>query len=188
MSDKFVPYHLCDINNPPAHLDGNQKLNWIRAAKKAKKNYQYQQQHPALDIPTSFYEIIYVNKYTTTETMQKLINHVRNCNEFTFDTEDEKSTKQLALIQIQTIPQQLPFFVILVECAHLPPINSSIHLQIKQLFELIFKFRNNIYSWESLRKEIYPAIVYQWFEWPIKTSVVNFQLKFADWYNWTLSH
>ncbi|CAF4144244.1 unnamed protein product [Rotaria sordida] len=105
MSDKFVPYHLCDINNPPAHLDGNQKLNWIRAAKKAKKNYQYQQQHPALDIPTSFYEIIYVNKYTTTETMQKLINHVRNCNEFTFDTEDEKSTKQLALIQIQTIPQ-----------------------------------------------------------------------------------
>ncbi|CAF4186203.1 unnamed protein product [Rotaria sordida] len=107
------------------------------------------------------------------------------CN---FDSEGEKSTKQLALIQIQTIPQQLPFFVILVECAHLPPINSSIHLQIKQLFELIFKFRNNIYSWESLRKEIYPAIVCQWFEWPIKTSVVNFQLKFADWYNWTLSH
>ncbi|CAF0937453.1 unnamed protein product [Rotaria sordida] len=83
--------------------------------------------------------------------MQKLINHVRNCNEFTFDTEGEKSTKQLALIQIQTIPQQLPFFVILVELAHLP--------------------------------EIYPAIVYQWFEWPIKTSMVNLQLKFAGWYS-----
>ncbi|CAF0912141.1 unnamed protein product, partial [Rotaria sordida] len=52
--------------------------------------------------------------------MQKLINHVRNYNEFTFDTEGEKSTKQLALIQIQTIPQQLPFSVILVELAHLP--------------------------------------------------------------------
>ena len=42
--------------------------------------------------------------------MQKLINHVRNCNEFTFDTKDEKSTKQLTIIQIQTIPQQLSFF------------------------------------------------------------------------------
>ncbi|CAF3753237.1 unnamed protein product [Rotaria sp. Silwood1] len=115
--------------------------------------------------------------------MQKLINHVRNCNEFTFDTAGEKSIKQLTLIQIQTIPQQLPFFVILVELAHLPPINSLIHLQIKQLFELIFKFRNNIYSWVPLRKKIYPAIVYQWFEWPIKTAVVNFQLKFSDWYS-----
>ncbi|CAF1344750.1 unnamed protein product [Rotaria sordida] len=76
--------------------------------------------------------------------MQKLINYVRNCNEFTFDTEGEKSTKQLALIQIQAIPQQLPFFVILVELAHLPPIHSLIHLQIKQLFELIFTFRNDI--------------------------------------------
>ncbi|CAF3714869.1 unnamed protein product [Rotaria sordida] len=44
---------------------------------------------------------------------------------------DEKSTKQLALIQIQIIPQQLPFFVILVELAHLPPTHSLIHLQIK---------------------------------------------------------
>ncbi|CAF5039053.1 unnamed protein product [Rotaria sp. Silwood1] len=120
--------------------------------------------------------------------MQKLINHVRNCNEFTFDTAGEKSIKQLTLIQIQTIPQQLPFFVILVELAHLPPINSLIHLQIKQLFELILKFRNNIYSWVPLRKKIYPAIVYQWVEWPIKTSVVNFQLKFVDWYSWALSH
>ncbi|CAF4053809.1 unnamed protein product [Rotaria sordida] len=72
MSDKFVPYHLCDINNTPAHLDDNQKSNWISAAKKG----------------------------------------------------EEK-------LSISTI-------------------------------------------------EIYPAIVYQWFEWSIKTSVVNLQLKFAD--------
>ncbi|CAF1401434.1 unnamed protein product [Rotaria sordida] len=75
MSDKFIPYHLRDINDPPAHLDDQQKANWISAAKK-----------------------------------------------------------------------------------------------------------------EPLRKEIYPVIVYQWFEWPIKTTVVNLQLKFADWYSWALSH
>ncbi|CAF3986038.1 unnamed protein product [Rotaria sordida] len=48
--------------------------------------------------------------------------------------------------------------------------------------------KDNIYSWKPLHKEIYPAIVYQWFEWPIKTSVINFQLKFADSYSWALSH
>ncbi|CAF4156521.1 unnamed protein product, partial [Rotaria sordida] len=97
-----------------------------------KKNLLIIQQHAhAFDIPTSLYEIICAKKYTTTETMQKLIDHVRNCNEFTFVSEGEKSAKQLALIQIQTIPQQLPFFIILVELAHLPPINSLIHLQIK---------------------------------------------------------
>ncbi|CAF1249497.1 unnamed protein product [Rotaria sordida] len=69
--------------------------------KKTKKNYQYQQQYPAFDIPTSLYQIIHVNKHTTTETMQKLINDARNCNEFTFDTEGEKSTKQLTLIHLQ---------------------------------------------------------------------------------------
>ncbi|CAF3226396.1 unnamed protein product [Rotaria sp. Silwood2] len=76
MSHKFVPYHLRDIKNPPAHLDDHQKSNWICTATKTKKNYQYQQQCPAFNIPTSFYEIIYANKYTTIETMQKLINDV----------------------------------------------------------------------------------------------------------------
>ncbi|CAF4348124.1 unnamed protein product, partial [Rotaria sordida] len=37
----------------------------------------------------------------------------------------EKSTKQLALIQIQAIPQQLPFFVILVELAHMECLLTS---------------------------------------------------------------
>ncbi|CAF3935695.1 unnamed protein product, partial [Rotaria sp. Silwood1] len=37
MLDKFVPYHLCDINNSPAHLDDNQKSNWICAAKKGEE-------------------------------------------------------------------------------------------------------------------------------------------------------
>ncbi|CAF3494634.1 unnamed protein product, partial [Rotaria socialis] len=158
MSDKFVPYHLRDINNPPAHLDENQKSNWIRTAQKAKKNCQNQQQYPAFNIPTSFYEIIYINKNTTTETMQKLINHVRNCNEFTFDTEGEKSNKQLALIQIQTIPQQLPFFVVLLELPHLPSHDTLIYVKIKQLFQLIFQSKNKLYSWGPLRQELYPAV------------------------------
>ncbi|CAF1352993.1 unnamed protein product [Rotaria sp. Silwood1] len=148
MSDKFVPYHLRDINNHPAHFDDNQKSNWICTAKKAKKNYQYQQQYPAFDIPTSFYEIIY----------------------------------------IQTISQQLQFLVVLVELAHLPSHDTLIYVQIKQLFRLIFQSENQLYSWRPLREDIYPAVNNELFEWPIKSSILDIQLKLNEWYNWALSH
>ncbi|CAF5031000.1 unnamed protein product, partial [Rotaria socialis] len=77
-----------------------------------------------------------------------------------FDTEGEKSNKQLALIQIQTIPQQLPCFVVLVELLHLPSFNTLIFVKIKQLFTLIFQSKNKLYSWGPLRKELYPAVNY----------------------------
>ena len=53
-----------------------------------------------------------------------LIDRARNCDEFTFDTESEKTSKELALIQTQTIPRQLPLYVMVIELAHLPSINS----------------------------------------------------------------
>ncbi|CAF4644244.1 unnamed protein product [Rotaria socialis] len=187
-SSGFVPYHLRDINNPPAHLDDKQKSNWIRTAQKMQKNYQNQQQYPAFYLPTSFYEIIYVNKFTTTETMQKLIDHVRYCLEFTFDTEGERSNNQLALIQIQTIPQQLPCFVVLLELLHLPSYDTLIFVKIKQLFQLIFQSKDKLYSWGSLRRELYPAVNYELWEWPITSQIFDVQLDFSEWYKWALFH
>ncbi|CAF5039696.1 unnamed protein product, partial [Rotaria sp. Silwood1] len=104
MLDKFVPYHLCDINNSPAHLDDNQKSNWI------------------------------------------------------------------------------------LELAHLPSHDTLIYVQIKQLFRLIFQSENQLYSWRPLREDIYPAVNNELFEWPIKSSILDIQLKLNEWYNWALSH
>ncbi|CAF0964802.1 unnamed protein product [Rotaria sordida] len=73
ISQKLLSSTVHDINNPPAHLDDNQRSNWIRAAEKAKKNYQYQQQYPAFDIPTSLYEIIYINNIYSWEPLRKEI-------------------------------------------------------------------------------------------------------------------
>ncbi|CAF2080328.1 unnamed protein product [Rotaria magnacalcarata] len=151
---------LRDINNPPAHLDDKQKSNWIRTAQKAKKNYENQQQYPAFYLPTSVYE-----------------NYI--C---------EQSNHQLALIQIQTIHQQLPCFVVLLELLHLPSYNTLIFVKIKQLFHLIFQSTNKLYSWGPLRQELYPAVNYELLEWPIKSQIFDIQLEFSEWYNWTLSH
>jgi hypothetical protein len=117
-----------------------------------------------------------------------LIDYAQDCNEYTFDTESEKLDKQLALIQIQTISHRLPSLVIILELAHLPPKKSSIYMQIKQFFQLVFRSGNNLYSWGSLREEVYPAMIYELFGWPIQASVINIQLRFPGWYDWALSH
>ncbi|CAF3395443.1 unnamed protein product [Rotaria sp. Silwood1] len=88
MSDKRIPFHLRDINNPPPHLNEQQQQQqtWIGTAKKTKKNHQLRQQYPPFVVPTSMYEVIYVHKYIPIQTMQILINHLQNCNEYTFDS------------------------------------------------------------------------------------------------------
>ena len=189
MSDKRerVPYHLRDVNNPPPHLEEDQKKNWIDAAMKAKNNYRLGQQYPPFIIPSSIYEVKFVHKNTLNDTMQMIIDYAQDSNEYTFDTESEKLDYHLALIQIQIISHRLPALVIILELAHLPPKKSSIFMQIKQFFQLVFRPGNRLYAWGSLREEVYSAMIYELFEWPIQASVFNIQLKFPDWYDWALS-
>jgi hypothetical protein len=146
MSDKHIPHYLRDINSPPSYLNVQQQQILVRTAKKAKKNHQLQQQDPSFVVPASIYKVIFINKHMSIETMQMLIDHVQKCDEYTLDTESKKSTGQLALIQIQTIPHQLPLFVILLELTYLPPIETSIDAMIKLFFQVIFKSGNNLYS------------------------------------------
>ena len=154
MSDhRFIPFHLRDINNPPAYLNEDQQKSWITAAIKAKKNYQLKQNYPSFTIPTDMYEVKYVNKYTTINVMQLLIRHVENCQEYTIDTEGERSTNEVVLIQIETIPRELPIFIIIFELKHLSSDNSPSNVMIKNIFRLIFRPGNKLYSWGPIEKE-----------------------------------
>ncbi|CAF0815486.1 unnamed protein product [Rotaria sp. Silwood1] len=57
MSDKRIPFHLRNINNPPPHLnEQQQQQTWIGTAKKTKKNHQLRQQYSPFVVPTSMYE------------------------------------------------------------------------------------------------------------------------------------
>ncbi|CAF1337864.1 unnamed protein product [Adineta steineri] len=120
--------------------------------------------------------------------MNKLIQHVRNCNDFTIDTEGERSTNELALMQIQTIPRNAPLVVILIEIMNLPLNDTIIYVKIKQCLELIFKSENNLYGWGELIVELRPAIKYEIFNWPIKSTIYDIQLYFPQWHKWALSH
>ena len=101
----------------------NNKKKTTRKTIKEEENKRFRQQYPLSEIPTSFYKVVHVTKYTSIDEMHLMINHVQERTQFTIDTESERSNSQLALIQVQTIPPRIPLLVILMELAHLPPNN-----------------------------------------------------------------
>ena len=157
-------------------------------AVKTKKNYQLQQEFPPFVVPSSVYQVIHVHKHTSMETMRILVDHVQDCTEYTIDTESEKANKQLALIQIQSMPRQLPSFVILLELAQLSSIEPSIHVKIKLLLQMVFRSGNELYSWGNLDLELSSIKLCELFDWPIRASMRDIQCEFSRWYSWVLSH
>jgi hypothetical protein len=145
MSYKNISHRLRYIDNPAADHDESQRQSWSRSVIKAEENSQLRQQYPPFVVPTPIYKVVHVNKYTSMEEMNLLVNHVQECTQFTIDTESEKSNGQLALILIQTIPPRLPLLVILIELAYLPSNDSFMYVKIKEFFNLIFGSGNELY-------------------------------------------
>ncbi|CAF3161615.1 unnamed protein product [Rotaria sp. Silwood2] len=122
------------------------------------------------------------------EELHLLVNHVQQCIQFTIDTESEKSNGQLALIQIQTIPPQLPFLAKLIELQHLPSNKLPTYIKIKEFFSLVCRSGNKLYSWDDMHKELEPIQDYHLFNWPPTASLIDIQLYFTDWYKWAPAH
>ncbi|CAF3293175.1 unnamed protein product [Rotaria sp. Silwood2] len=122
------------------------------------------------------------------EDLHLLLNHVQQCTQFTIDTESERSDGQLALIQIQTIPSQLPSLLILIELQHLPSDNPPAYVKIKIFFTLVFRSGNQLYSWGDMGKELEPIQDYHLVNWPATALLIDIQPYFSDWYEWALAH
>ena len=188
MSRRKIPYHLRDVDNPPAHLEDEQKKNWIKTAVKAKNNFELGEQYPPLNLPRSSYEIIHLHRRTTDDDIRRVFKHIDSCYEFVLDSESDKTTKALSLIQIQTLPTHLPIVILLIAMQHLPAAHTSLHQQMKKIFDMIFNKNNMLYSWGCLSTELKPAQRYKLFVWPIKSTIINLQDEFSEWYRWARSH
>ncbi|CAF4561393.1 unnamed protein product [Rotaria sp. Silwood2] len=188
MSDKFIPHYFRDIDDTLNDCEPYQQQKWTRTAIKAKENVELRQKFPPFVVPTAFYKIVHVNKYTSMEELHLLVNHVQQCTQFTIDTESERSDGQLALIQIQTIPSQLPSLLILIELQHLPFDNPPTYIKIKEFFSLVFRSGNQLYSWGDMDKELEPIQDSHLFNWPTTASLIDIQPYFSDWYEWALAH
>ncbi|CAF3682874.1 unnamed protein product [Rotaria sp. Silwood1] len=151
-------------------------------ADKSHRSSQLREKYPTFHVHSSDYEVIFVNNKTSTNTMNKLLNHVNTCKQYAIDTESERTNNQLSLIQINSIPIKPPSFVMLFELQHLPDQNSQKYENIHQLFQLIFRSSNEIYSWGNMQKELEPAK--ELFIWPIPAALIDIQPHFPAWCNW----
>jgi hypothetical protein len=112
--------------------------------------------------------------------MDKVLNHINDCYQYSADTESEMSNNKLSIIQFHTIPRTLPSQVLIIELSKLPNRESHLYEKIKEIFRLIFRSHTEIYSWGNMNLELESANYL--FAWPITSELINLQPHFADWY------
>ncbi|CAF3330016.1 unnamed protein product, partial [Rotaria socialis] len=167
MSTQHKSRVLRDPANPPLYLSKRARTNWIRNAEKELKNYRYKQQYPPFYIPDHCYRIFRVHKFTKSYPMDYVLEHFKHCCSYSIDTESDCDTYDIALIQIHSIPVELPAIVVLIELNHLPSIDSLLFSQIRLLFDFVFQSRNIIYYWGPLVVELESALPYDIFIFPL---------------------
>jgi hypothetical protein len=182
MSSQSVPMKVRNPNNPPAELTGKPKRNWKRNARKESKNYNYKCQYPPFYIPSVCYNVCHIHRFTKLDIMDTILTHFEACHSFTIDTESVRRPSNLALIQVQSIPVELPSYVLLIQLRHLPTNHSLLFNKIQSLFKILFDKRKTIYSWGSLDKELKHAIPYSLFSFPIYAKAIDLQSEFSKWH------
>ncbi|CAF4640267.1 unnamed protein product, partial [Rotaria sp. Silwood2] len=161
---------------------GKSKSHHHRNVRLEEQNNNYRHNYLPFIIPSSFYNIVHVHRFTTIDTISTLINHFESCYRYSIDTESDRFTYELSLIQVHSIPQNLPSFIVLFEINHLPPSDTFLFGKIKLLFRLLFRLGNIIFSWGSMSDELKSAVRMNLFTWPSLALLINLQDKFPSWY------
>lgn len=163
-------------------ISGKTRRNRKRNEKKRITEETYRQMYPPLHVPTSSYQIQFVHRYMSQSTIEIIANHLKNCKQFSIDTESIASSKSAYLMQIHTIPCEAPSFVILVQLNYLPRSDSSLFAQIRTLFSFLFRKENIIYTWGPSNKELEWALDYDLFHLPLESQFIDLQREFHFWF------
>ncbi|CAF1388325.1 unnamed protein product [Adineta steineri] len=88
--DGGVPLGLQDPNNIPSEL--------LRKARNRLQNYNYQQQFGPYRVPSAYYDVYHIHRYTELNVMDVIIKHFEGCEKITLDSESVNQPSKLALI------------------------------------------------------------------------------------------
>ncbi|CAF5146468.1 unnamed protein product [Rotaria magnacalcarata] len=112
--------------NSNSDSGGKSQNRHRRHVRLEEQNNHYRRNYRPFTIPSSFYNIVHVHRFTSIDTISTLINHFESCYRYSIDTESDRLTNELSLIQVHSIPQHLPSFIVLVELNHLPASDTEI--------------------------------------------------------------
>ncbi|CAF1338027.1 unnamed protein product [Rotaria sordida] len=145
-----------------------------RSIRLEEQNHDYRRNYLPFTISSSFYNIVHVHRFTTIDTISTLIKHFESCYRYSIDIESDRFTYELSLIQVLSIPQHLPSFIVLFEINHLPPSDSLLMGKIKLLFSLLFRLGNIIFSWGPMSEELKSAVEMNLFTWPVPCIIIRY--------------
>ncbi|CAF4371916.1 unnamed protein product [Rotaria sp. Silwood2] len=171
----------CTLKDLNRDSNGQLQSRHRRNVRLEEQNNNYRRNYLPFTIPSSFYNIAHVHRFTTIDTISTLNNHFESCYRYTADTDLDRFTYKLALIQVHSIPQNLPSFIVLFEINHLPPFDILLFDKIKLLFRLLFPLENITFSWGSMSNELKSAVLMNLFTWPLLVFLINLQNEFPSW-------
>ena len=175
---------LRDSNVSITKSTGKRRRNRQRNARKELQDQYYRQNFPSFYVPAITYNIIYVHRFTHIDTMDILLKHIESCRSFVIDTESVGDVSNITLIQIHTIPRELPAYVIFIQLHHLPLHDSILFQKILLLFQYVLQGGNFIYCWRSSKIELERALSFGLFSFPLVCTCINLQDEFRTWYAW----
>ena len=146
------------------------------------QNNHYRHNYFPLVIPTSFYNVVHIHRFTTIDMISTLINYFESCYRYSKDTELDRFTYGLSLMQAHSIPQHLPSFIVLFEIRRFPSFDSLLMSKITSLFSLLFRSGNTISARGSMSKELRSAVQMNLFQWPTSALFVDLQRYCCGWY------
>lgn len=139
--------------------------------------------------PPSSYEFFFINKKSTIETLNRLIERSRQTAQYTIDTENQlqKPPQQSlpALIQVEFIGPNHGSTIILIETLHLPFEDSILFEKIRELCQTILSKDNIMYSWGTLNEELKNFCRFNLFDQHHiqQVKMINTQDDFKDYFN-----
>ncbi|CAF4662040.1 unnamed protein product [Rotaria sp. Silwood2] len=171
----------CTLKDLNRDSNGQSQSRHRRNVRLEEQNNNYRRNYLPFTIPSSFYNIAHVHRFTTIDTISILNNHFEPCYRYSVDTDLDRFTYELSLIQVHSIPQNLPSFIVLFEINHLPPFDTLLFDKIKLLFRLLFRLGNITFSWGSMSNELKSAVLMNLFTWPLLVFLINLQNEFPSW-------
>lgn len=133
-------------------------------------------------------QIYHINRLTSRKIVHDLIELARQTTRFMIDTENDYSSHQPALIQIEYF--HTTSTVLLIETCQLPDHSSVLFWLIQSLLKIIFQSSNVLLSWGDVIFELSDFLQYGLFTMNTlqEMQTINVQHRFKIWYNKTFVH
>ena len=144
--------HLIDqLEHIPRSLSTKERQKFQREINKKLKEHKYASKFSPFE--SSYLDLIFINRTTSTDTLNRLIDRVTDSSQFILDTESVNIPYQPnipCLIQLQILQSEESSIILIFEFGHFPRRDQHQFQLIQKLFDILLKPTKVIFIWGDL--------------------------------------